>query len=275
MSNISAFFKSKIFNFHFQKTNKQRILSFFSVHYPISKQDNISVKTFYEQLPVEPSVDKLLVIYTYSTLQFDTKLLPKVSIPDSQPMKKMHDIFYSVYEWSKNIVGHLFYVKNQLIEYEFILQITQSSIRTINRSLKTKLYRLLCLIRNDLGQYQGIYELDQIANLMGLLDQEINDGKENSDILQTLRSSMDFYRKLTEYDRELTNTSEEYFNEQFTSAEDDEKPFNTYKVLKQIATFSTNIQRTDKYIDQALDLNDKFKRVNLRNFNIISHFLFY
>lgn len=277
--------------------NVEYFCLFQNVHYPISKTDDISVKTFYEQLPVEPSVDKLLVIYTYSTIQFDSKTPPKVKIPDVQPMKNIRDKFYSVYEWSKDTIGHFFYVKNQLMEYEFILQTTQSSIRTINRSLKTKLFQLLCSIRNDLTEYQAIYELDQIAHLMTIVDtisvendqtvEETNSKKLresivksddgintlNQDVQNALRSSIDFYRKLKEYDSDLSNISQEYFDEQFKSTEDNETPFDTYQVLKRIATFSKYIRQADEYISRALDLNDQFRRDTLMDRPVALHLL--
>ncbi len=81
-------------------------------------------------------------------------------------MKNIQDVFSSVYDWSKNLTGLFFYLKNQLIEYEYIMKITQSSISTIHQFLKTKLFKLLCSIRNELFDYQAFHELERIVNLI-------------------------------------------------------------------------------------------------------------
>ena len=135
---------------------------FFSVHYPISKTERMTIEKFYEQLPSEPSREEPLVIYTFSSLKFDQNLIPRMDIPDLQPMKNLQDVFSSVLDWSKNITGSFFYMKQQLDEYESMMKIIQGSITIIHRFLKSNLLKLLCDIRKDIFHYQTIYELDRI-----------------------------------------------------------------------------------------------------------------
>ncbi len=132
------------------------------------------MKTFCEQLPCLSSREEPLVIYTFSSLKFDGKCIAKMDISEIQPMKNIGDSFSSVYDWSQNITGLFFYVKNQLIEYEFIMKITESSVMSIHRLLQSKLLELLCSIRAKRLDYQALDELERIVELIGLKNNSIS-----------------------------------------------------------------------------------------------------
>lgn len=140
--------------------------SCFSVHYPISKTERMTIEEFYKQLSSEPSREKPLVIYTFSSLRFEQNLILRMDIPDLQPTKNLQDAFFSVFDWSKNITGLFFYVKQQLDEYESMMKIIQGAITIIHRFLKSNLLEILCEIREDIFHYQTIYELDRIHTII-------------------------------------------------------------------------------------------------------------
>ena len=89
-----------------------------------------------------------------------------MEIPELQPMKNLQDVFLSVSDWSKNITGLFFFIKQQLVEYEYMIKTIQSSITTIHRFLKANLLKLLCEIRKDCFDYQTIDELHQISKVI-------------------------------------------------------------------------------------------------------------
>lgn len=208
--------------------------------------------------------------------------MPKVLIPEIQPMKNTGDVFTSVHDWSKNINGLFYYLKSQLIEHEYIMKITQSSIITIHRFLKTKLYKILSIIRNDIYSYQPFHELQKILQLIQTqnnsttttneariyrksiikdfpLDEnfEINSSKQRS-----LRSSIDFYQKLISCDNELSTIIDQHFNDESKPIGDNQTIFNTSYLSKQISNYSLNIRKIDKYINDAKDLNETFRQVS-------------
>ena len=235
-----------------------------------------------------------------------------MDIPEIQPMKNIQDVFFSVHDWSKNVIGLFFYLKNQLVEYEYIMKTTQSSITTIHRFLKSKLFKLLSSIRNELFDCQAIHELERVATVIesrynptemneqpstelarpyrkSIVQNSRRDEKSTqrkifcmietfskifffletispeqqsfSAIRPSLRSSTDLYRKLTEYDRELTAISEQNFNDQLKVTADHQPVFDTVYLSKQINNYSSYIRQMDKYITDALDLGEKFRRV--------------
>ncbi len=200
-----------------------------------------------------------------------------MDIPEIQPLKNLQDVFLSNYDWSKNIVGLFFYLKTQLIEYEYIMKTTQLSITTINRFLKSKLFKLICVIRHEIFRYQPIYELQRIADV---IDAKNNSGQLNRPyhksiikssnqpnlltIKPTLQSATNLYKKLIDYDKELTKISEQNFNDEVKTATDRQPIFNTKHLFKQINKYSLYIQQMDKYINDAMDLSEKFRRVSFR-----------
>jgi hypothetical protein len=78
-------------------------------------------------------------------------------------MKNIRDVFSSVHDWSVNLTGLFFYIKNQLIEYESIMKISQSSMMAIHRLLKSKLLVLLSSIRKKIFDHQALHELERIV----------------------------------------------------------------------------------------------------------------
>jgi hypothetical protein len=292
-------FQKYLLNFIQQQKKKESINSIFSVHYPISKTKQISIKNFYEQLPVEPSREKPLIIYTLSPLKFDQKCVPKVNIPEIQPMKNIRDVFFSVYDWSKNLTGLFFYLKNQLIEYEYIMKITQSSIITIHRFLKSKLLKLLCSIRNKLFDYRPLYELERIVNIIEsqssaklirpyhksiVKSLQIDESSETnsteqkslSKIKPILRLSIDFYQKLIEYDKELSIMSDQNFDDQLKVIGDHQQPiFKTSDLSKQINNYSLHIRKIDEYVNNVINLNERFRQVSFSIILKFSYFFFF
>jgi hypothetical protein len=205
-----------------------------------------------------------------------------VDIPEILPAKNLQDVFLSNYDWSKNIIGLFFYLKTQLIEYEYIMTITQSSITTINRFLKSKLLKLLCSIRSEILHYQPIHELQRVADVIHSKINSISTGPpyrksivkqsdktDLSTIRPVLQSATDLYQKLTEYDKELTKISDENFSDQLKVTTDHQPVFNTKHLLKQITKYSVYIQQMDKYVNDAIDLSEKFRRVSFIKFYLI------
>jgi hypothetical protein len=203
-------------------------------------------------------------------------------------MKNIRDVFSSVYDWSKNLSGLFFYLKNQLVEYEYIMKIIQCSITTIHRFLKSKLFKLLCSIRNELLDYQAFHELERISYLIEsknnsistklshpyhksiIKDFQMDDSLEiiSSEqqslpkIRSSLQSSIDFYHKLVEYDKELSTITDQNFSDELKVIGDYQPIFNTSYLSKQINNYSLHIQKIDTYVNNALDLHERFRQVN-------------
>jgi oligoribonuclease (3'-5' exoribonuclease) len=127
----------------------------------VSETQRITVKAFCELLPIPTTREKPLVVYTFSSLKFDLKYVSNVYLPEIQSIESKQNVFPAVYDWSKNITGLFFYLKKQLMEYVYIIEITQSSIVTMHRFLETKLLELLCSVREKLIDYQTIHELEK------------------------------------------------------------------------------------------------------------------
>jgi hypothetical protein len=144
-------------------------LLFSSVSYPISKTKPIPIKTFCEKLPIPTSHKTRLVFYTFSPIKDGDVYLPVLHIPTVKaiPIQQYYDVA-AAYEWSKDIIGLFFYVKNQLIDYQHILQTAQCSTIIMQQHLKSKLLEFLCSIRAKLIVFRAVEELknilDQIDN---------------------------------------------------------------------------------------------------------------
>jgi hypothetical protein len=214
-------------------------------------------------------------------------------------MKNIRDVFFSVYDWSKNLTGLFFYLKNQLIEYEYIMKITQSSIITIHRFLKSKLLKLLCSIRNKLFDYRPLYELERIVNIIEsqssaklirpyhksiVKSLQIDESSETnsteqkslSKIKPILRLSIDFYQKLIEYDKELSIMSDQNFDDQLKVIGDHQQPiFKTSDLSKQINNYSLHIRKIDEYVNNVIDLNERFRQVSFSIILKFSYFFFF
>ena len=260
MSNITVFFKSNFHSIQFSLITP----SSFSVYYSICKNERLSIKALYERLPVPPSRDQPLVIYTLSALKFDQKSTPKVDIPEIQT-KNLQDVFITNYDWSKNVVGLFFYLKVHLTEYKYIMETIQSSITTINRFLKSKLLKLLYVIRNEIFRYQPIHELERIVDVIDTRNnsEQSNRSQQNlATIRPVLQSASELYRKLMEYEREITKISEQNFDDQVKTTTDRQSAFNAKHLSKQISKYSLYIQQMDKCVNDAMDLSEKFRLVN-------------
>jgi len=219
-------------------------------------------------------------------------------------MKNIQDVFSSNHDWSKNLTGLFFYLKNQLIEYEYIMKITQSSIITIHRFLRSKLLKLLCSIRNKIYDYRPLYELERIGNIIESIinvDQssekvirpyhksiikplEIDDTLETnsteqkslSKIKPILQLSIDFYQKLIEYDKELSIISDQNFDDQLKVIGDHQQPiFKTSDLSKQINNYSLHIRKIDEYVNNVIDLNERFRQVSFSIILKFSYFFFF
>jgi hypothetical protein len=142
-------------------------LLFSSVPYPISKTKPVPIKTFCEQLPIPTSRETPLVFYTFSPIKDGDAYSPVLHIPPVKAIRQYNDVAAAC-EWSKDIVGLFFYVKNQLIDYQHILQTAQCSTTIMQQHLKSKLLEFLCSIRAKLIVFRAIEELknilDQIDN---------------------------------------------------------------------------------------------------------------
>ena len=150
----------------------------------------------------------------------DQRLLRTIARSSIQRWAACDIHILSNYDWSKNIVGLFFYLKAQLVEYEYIMKTTQSSITTINRFLKSKLLKLLCVIRNEIFHFQPIHELQRIVDVLEAKNQPgepyhksivRSSGQTGiGNIRPTLRSATNLYKKLITYDEELTKISDEF-----------------------------------------------------------------
>ena len=198
-----------------------------------------------------------------------------MDIPEIQPTKNLQDVFMSNYDWSKNVVGLFFYLKAHLTEYKYIMETTQSSITTINRFLKSKLLKLHCVIRNEIFRYQPIHELQRIMDVIDARNNseqssrslhrsivKTSDQQSLATIRPVLQSATELHRKLIEYDEELTKISEQNFGDQMKVATDRQPAFNAKHLSKQISNYSLYIKQMDKYVNDAIDLSEKFRRVN-------------
>ncbi len=136
---------------------------FFSVPYPVSKTKPMSIKTFCEQLPIPTSRETPLVFYTFSPLKSNDSYIPTLLIPNVKPIRQHNDVA-AAYEWSKDMVGLFFYIKNQLIDYQHILQTAQCSTTIMQQHLKTSLLEFLCSIRSKLIVFRAIEELKNILD---------------------------------------------------------------------------------------------------------------
>ncbi|CAF1068442.1 unnamed protein product [Rotaria sordida] len=136
---------------------------FQNVPYPISKTKPISIKMFCEQLPIPTSRETPLVFYTFSPLKYTDSYSPKLLVPEVKQIRQNNDVAAAC-DWAKDIVGLFFYVKNQLIEYQHILQTAQCSTTIMQQHLKSKLLEFLCLIRSKLIVFRSIEELKNILD---------------------------------------------------------------------------------------------------------------
>ncbi|CAF0780092.1 unnamed protein product [Didymodactylos carnosus] len=132
-----------------------------NIHYPLPKANTITIKAFCEQLPIPPSKENPLVFYTFSTERSDNNYVPKIIIPEVKPIKQYNDVAAAC-DWSKDVIGSFFYIKDQLMEYQNILQTAQCSTSIIQQHLKSKLVEFLCLIREKLMIFKSIDELKLI-----------------------------------------------------------------------------------------------------------------
>ena len=165
---------SKVRPSHFPR----RILTFFdfSVPYPISKSNPMSVKDFCEQLPIPTSRENPLVFYTFSPMKSSPSYIPQIHIPTLKPIRQVNDVA-AAYDWSKDTVGLFFYVKNQLNDYQRILQTAQCSTTIMQQHLKSNLLEFLCTIRSKLIVFRAIEEL---KNILDQIDSSTNSQSSSS-----------------------------------------------------------------------------------------------
>ena len=153
----------------FQKYETKREESFlndplwFSVPYPIAKPKSMSIRTFCEQLPTPTSRETPLVFYTFSPLAPGDTFSPSLYIPKVKAIRQFNDVAAAC-EWSKDTMGLFFYIKNQLIDYQRILQTAQCSTTVMQQHLKSNLLEFLCLIREKLIVFRAIEELKHILD---------------------------------------------------------------------------------------------------------------
>ncbi|CAF0845241.1 unnamed protein product [Adineta ricciae] len=136
---------------------------FQNVPYPISKSNPMSVKVFCEQLPIPTSRENPLVFYTFSPMKSSPSYIPQIHIPTLKPIRQVNDVA-AAYDWSKDTVGLFFYVKNQLNDYQRILQTAQCSTTIMQQHLKSNLLEFLCTIRSKLIVFRAIEELKNILD---------------------------------------------------------------------------------------------------------------
>ncbi|CAF3971506.1 unnamed protein product [Rotaria sp. Silwood2] len=136
---------------------------FQNVPFPISKTKPISIKLFCEQLPIPTSRETPLVFYTFSPLKDGDLYSPKLHVPEVKQIRQTNDVAAAC-DWAKDIVGLFFYVKNQLIEYQHILQTAQCSTTIMQQHLKSKLLEFLCSVRSDLVVFRSVEELKHILD---------------------------------------------------------------------------------------------------------------
>jgi hypothetical protein len=179
------------------------------------------------------------------------------------------------------------------------MKITQSSIITIHRFLKSKLLKLLCSIRNKLFDYRPLYELERIVNIIEsqssaklihpyhksiVKSLQIDESSETnsteqkslSKIKPILRLSIDFYQKLIEYDKELSIMSDQNFDDQLKVIGDHQQPiFKTSDLSKQINNYSLHIRKIDEYVNNVINLNERFRQVSFSIILKFSYFFFF
>lgn len=151
----------------FQKYDDHRVFSIdlclsSSVPYPVSTRIPMSVKQFFEQLPIPTSHANPLVFYTFSPIN-DREALPKLHIPSIRGIRQFNDVAAAC-EWSKDEVGLFFYIKAQLMDYQHILQTAQCSTTIMKQHLKSNLLEFLCTIREKLIVFRAIEELKNILD---------------------------------------------------------------------------------------------------------------
>lgn len=123
----------------------------------------MSIKTFCEQLPIPTSRETPLVFYTFSPIKEGDLYVPKLHMPAVKPIKQYNDVA-SACDWSKDTIGLFFYVKNQLVEYQHILQTAQCSTTIMQQHLKSKILEFLSSIRSKLIDFRAIEELKYILD---------------------------------------------------------------------------------------------------------------
>ena len=138
--------------------------------YPLTKNKPISIKEFCERLPTPTSRENPLVFYTFSPIKQSDEYAPILYIPKVKPIRQYNDVAAAC-EWSKDVVGFFFYVKNQLVEYQQILQTAQCSTTIMQQHLKSKLLEFLCDIRKKLILFRAIEEL---KNILDQIDSSTN-----------------------------------------------------------------------------------------------------
>ncbi|CAF3769189.1 unnamed protein product [Rotaria socialis] len=143
---------------------------FQNVPYPISKTEPMSIERFCSQLPIPTSRENPLVFYTFSPLKDGDSSKPTLHVPEVKAIRQKNDVAAAC-EWAKDIVGSFFYVKEQLFQYQHIVQTAQSSTTMMQLHLKSKLLEFLCAIRAKLIIFRTIEELkntlDQIDSSTG------------------------------------------------------------------------------------------------------------
>lgn len=192
-------------------------------------------------------------------------------------MKKLGVLFSAVYDWGQNVNGLLYFLRQQLIEYEYLMKITQSSIITIHRYLKTKLYKILSFIREDIVNYKPFYELEQLYSFIQSKDDKTVSEKFNNisldkSDLANFHSIMNFYHKLEEYDKELSKILGENFQDDFKIIGGDQ---NKSSLLQQTNNYSLYLQTLDTYINNARGLNSTFEKVCFSSFLILIFYIFF
>ena len=135
----------------------------FSIPYPISKEDSISVSEFCDQLPSATSGHVPLVFYTFSCLTTEQNYVPKFDIPKVKQIRNYNDVAAAC-DWSKDMVGLFFNVKSKLLDYQQILQTAQCSTTIMQKHVKSKMIEFLCMIREKLIVFRAIEELKLVLD---------------------------------------------------------------------------------------------------------------
>ena len=283
-------------------SNRTSIDYFFSsVPYPLTKNKPISIKEFCERLPTPTSRENPLVFYTFSPIKQSDEYAPILYIPKVKPIRQYNDVAAAC-EWSKDVVGFFFYVKNQLVEYQQILQTAQCSTTIMQQHLKSKLLEFLCDIRKKLILFRAIEELknilDQIdsstngqltptnLSLNGLPQRppsipgeplpigfaHLNNPNSSSaspvQLIQQsiriyLRSYLQPYEQLKKCEQSILEMTEKEFQGQLSLNESQEPFLNTLWSSNRTKTYSTWVYRTDKFIKDLNDLNESFRKDRL------------
>lgn len=122
---------------------------------------------FCNQLPIPTSCENPLVFYTFSPWRDSSSFRPDFHMPEVKAIRQNNDVAAAC-EWAKDLVGLFFYMKDQLFQYQHILQTAQSSSIMMQLHLKSELLEFLCAIRSKLIDLRTIEELkstlDQIDN---------------------------------------------------------------------------------------------------------------